>query len=132
MSCLKHCIWVQVESPKKKKGGALSGVASPLKQDGKERAHSTKKRGGQKETREVWVFPTRTLEEVKKRMAAEDLSQEVERQLGVEGSSQHTDSLPELVDGAPSLEVNVCVHVCVCVRVRVCVHVCACTCIFWE
>jgi len=96
----------------------LGGVTSPLRQDVKKKVDSTKKDGGRKETREVWVFPTRTLEDVKKMMMAEDLPREVERKLGVEDTNQHSDSLPKLVDAAPSSEV------CVCVCFRVCV--------FWE
>ena len=93
----------------------MGGVASPLRQDVKKKVDSTKKHVGRKETREVWVFPTRTLEDVKKMMLAEDLPQEVERKLGMEETSQHSDSLPELVDAAPSSEVCVCVFSCVCI-----------------
>ena len=92
----------------------MGGVASPLRQDAKKKVDSTKKHGGQKETREVWVFPTRTLEDVKKMMLAEDLPQEMERKLGVEETSQRSNFLPELVDAAPPSEVCVCVS-CVCI-----------------
>ena len=91
----------------------MGGVTSPLRQDAKKKVDSTKKHGGQKETREVWVFPTRTLEDVKKMMLAEDLPQEMERKLGVEETSQRSNSLPELVDAAPPSEVCVCVFMCV-------------------
>ena len=128
---------MQADPPKKKKGG-LRGVASPLRQDGKKEDQSTKQRGGQKETREVWVFPTRALEEVKKMMMAEGLSQEVEGQLDVEENSQCSDSFPELVNETPSSEVNacVCVYVCVHAFVRACAHSCVCervcVCALWE
>ena len=118
---------MQADPPKKKKGG-LRGVASPLRQDGKKQDQSTKQRGGQKETREVWVFPTRALEEVKKMMMAEGLSQEVEGQLDVE-NSQCSDSFPELVNETPSSEVNADVYVCVHAFVRACAHSCVSVCL---